>query len=312
MITLKIMVELPEGISERADRYISRRGILTRGQIKVRDLHIYEQEGGKELKLSLKVKNGLPLYLEWQEETEHTLEPEKLDLPIIYEDGRVVVINKPRGMVVHPAVGNWTGTVVQGLLYHNREMAEEFASEEGASEGRPGIVHRLDKDTTGVLVTAKNRDALETLSEQFRERETEKYYLAVIKGAPPASTGTIEGYMVRDKKDRKKFTLTQEERGKWSCTDYVVRERFDKFSLLELRIHTGRTHQIRVHMKSLNKPILGDPIYGRKDNNFPDAPLMLHSWKLSLTLPGEEEPQTFEAPLPEDFEAVLKQLREIG
>ncbi|MDC7221124.1 MAG: RluA family pseudouridine synthase [Spirochaetales bacterium] len=312
MIKQTLTVELPEGTSERADRYIARKEILTRGQIKARDLHIYDREGGRELKLSLKVKKGDSLFLEWQEEEEHSLEPEKLDLPIIYEDSRVVVINKPRGMVVHPAVGNWTGTVVQGLLYHNKEMAGEFAEEgEGNEPGRPGIVHRLDKDTTGVLVTAKDRDALEELSEQFRERETEKIYLAVIKGAPPSSTGTIEGYMVRDKRDRKKFTLTREERGKWSCTDYVVRERFDKFSLLELRIHTGRTHQIRVHMKSLNKPILGDPIYGRKDNNFPEAPLMLHSWKLTLNLPGEEEPHTFEAPLPEDFEALLNKLREL-
>ena len=218
----------------------------------------------------------------------------------------MVVINKPAGMVVHPAVGNWTGTVVQGLLYHNREMAGEFDTD----EGRPGIVHRLDKDTSGVLITAKDRNTLEILSEQFRERETEKIYLAVIKGSPPSSTGTIEGYMVRDKRDRKKFTLTREERGKWSCSDYLVRERFDKYSLLEIRIHTGRTHQIRVHMKSLNRPILGDSIYGRRDNNFPDAPLMLHSWKLSLTLPGEEEPRTFEAPLPSAFEQMLAKLRD--
>ncbi len=306
MINRNITVQLPDSMTERADRYIARAEILTRGQIKARDLHIYDKEGGREIKLSQKVKDGDNLFLVWQEETEHTLEPENLDLPVIYEDSHVVVINKPAGMVVHPAAGNWTGTVVQGLLHHNREMAEEFDSE----EGRPGIVHRLDKDTTGVLITAKDRETLEMLSEQFRERETEKVYLAVIKGSPPSSTGTIEGYMVRDKRDRKKFVLVDEERGKWSQSDYIVRERFDKYTLLEIRIHTGRTHQIRVHMKSLNKPILGDPIYGRKDNHFPDAPLMLHSWKLAITLPGEEEPQTFEAPLPEAFEQVLKKLRE--
>ncbi|MDC7223204.1 MAG: RluA family pseudouridine synthase, partial [Spirochaetales bacterium] len=143
MINRTIIVEMPSGTSERADRYIARKEILTRGQIKARDLHIFEGEGGRELKLSHKVKEGDSLYLEWQEEAEHSLEPEKLDLPILYEDAHTVVINKPRGMVVHPAVGNWTGTVVQGLLYHNREMADEFDTQ----EGRPGIVHRLDKDT---------------------------------------------------------------------------------------------------------------------------------------------------------------------
>jgi len=301
-----VTVDLPGGNSERADRYIARKEILTRGQIKARNLRIFDREGGRELKLSLKVKTGDTLYLEWEDEPELELKAEDLELPILYEDDRVVVINKPAGMVVHPAAGNWTGTVVQGLLHHNREMAEEFDGD----EGRPGIVHRLDKDTTGVLITAKDRDSLENLSSQFRERETVKLYLAVVKGAPPQSKGTIEGYMVRDKRDRKKFTLVQEERGKWSCTDYMVKERFENYSLLELRIHTGRTHQIRVHLKSLNRPVLGDPIYGRKDNRYPDAPLMLHSWKLSLTLPGEEESRTFEAPPPAEFDRILQKLRE--
>jgi 23S rRNA pseudouridine1911/1915/1917 synthase len=202
-------------------------------------------------------------------------------------------------------MGNWTGTLVQGLLYHNREMAGEFENE----EGRPGIVHRLDKDTTGVMITAKNRATLEYLSSQFRMRETEKTYLCLIKGAPQTSLGTIEGYMARDKRDRKKFVLTHEERGKWSHSDFKVKERFVSYTLLEIRIHTGRTHQIRVHMKSLNKPILGDEIYGRRDNRFPQAPLMLHSWKLGIRLAEGEKLTYFEAPLPEKFESLLNQLR---
>ena len=305
MINHTLNVELPQNTSERVDRYISRKEILTRGQIKARDLHVYSEEGGKELKLSQKVINGDVYYLEWQEEAEFNLVPEKVDLNIIYEDKDSVVINKRAGLVVHPAVGNWSGTVVQGLLYHNKEMAGEFNEE----EGRPGIVHRLDKDTTGVMITAKNRASLEFLSSQFRERETEKTYMTLIKGAPPASVGKISGYLTRDKRDRKKFVLTKEERGKWSLSDYVVKERFESYTLLEIKIHTGRTHQIRVHMKSLNKPIVGDEIYGRRDNNFPQAPLMLHSWRLGIRLSEGAEMTFFEAPLPQEFTSILETLR---
>lgn len=307
MISKEVLIDLPKDTSERVDRYISLRGILTRGQIKARNLHVFDKEGGREIKLASKVKHGDSCFLQWEEEAEHDLVAEAIDLSIIYEDERVVVLNKAAGMVVHPAMGNWTGTVVNGLLHHNREMTNKF----GEGEGRPGIVHRLDKDTSGVLITAKDVKALEMLSQQFRERETEKVYLALVKGVPPHSIGKIKGYMTRDKKDRKKFALVQDDdRGKWSYSDYRVKERFERFTLLEVRIHTGRTHQIRVHMKSLNKPILGDKMYGRKDNNYPEAPLMLHSWKLGITLPGEEEPREFEAPLPKDFEDILQRLRE--
>lgn len=306
MISRTIDVELPRDIQERADRYVSSRDILTRGQIKARNLRIYDSpEKKREIKLSAKVKDKDRLYLEWEEEISHGLEPEKIDFDILYEDGNVLVINKPAGLVVHPAVGNWTGTLVQGLLYHNREMEEEFREE----PGRPGIVHRLDKDTSGVMITAKNRASLEFLSSQFRERETEKTYLALIKGAPPASMGSVEGFIVRDRKDRKKFALVKEERGKWSHSDYVVRERFDGYTLLEVRIHTGRTHQIRVHMKSMNRPILGDPLYGRRDNRFPLAPLMLHSYKLGIALNPHGELTYFEAPPPSEFDRILEALR---
>lgn len=295
-------MSLPGGESVRADRYLSGLGFMKRSQFESRKLRLLID--GKEIKLSRKVKDGESLLAEWEEPDEPDYAPEKMDLDIIFENDTVIVLNKPQGVVVHPGAGNHSGTLVQGLLYYNRELSGEF-------EGdvlRPGIVHRLDKDTSGILITAKTAASLEALSEQFRNRTTEKYYLAMVKGRLPARRGDIEGYICRDEKNRKKFR-THESKGKYALTRYEVIQAWDRYSLVRLKLETGRTHQIRVHLQSLGCPVLGDPVYARKDNLLGNIPLMLHSWKLGIVLPGESEMRRFETPVPERFESLSERIR---
>ncbi len=291
----QITVELPEGDSLRVDRYISRLGILKRSQFEASGLQI--TQGGKPLKLSKKVTNGDIINLYWEEPEEPRYEAEEMDLDILFENENVIVLNKPQGVVVHPGNGNYHGTLVQGLLFYNRTLSDEFSTE----KVRPGIVHRLDKDTSGLIITAKNYETLEDLSSQFRDRSTEKYYIALVKGRMPSRRGDIEGYIKRDDRNRKKFTV-HDSQGKYALTRYEVLKAWENYTLVKLKLETGRTHQLRVHLLSVGCPILGDPVYSRKDNRYPQMPLMLHSWILRITLPGEEEPREFTAPVPERFQ----------
>ena len=297
-------VSLPEEESVRADRYLSGLGIMKRSQFESRKLKLFID--GKEIKLSRKVKNGDTVTAEWEEPDEPDYAPEKMDLDIIFENDTVIVLNKPQGVVVHPGAGNYSGTLVQGLLYYNRALSGEFDGD----VLRPGIVHRLDKDTSGLLITAKTAASLEALAEQFRNRTTEKYYLAMIKGRLPSRRGDIESYICRDEKNRKKFR-THESKGKYALTRYEVIEAWDRYSLVRLKLETGRTHQIRVHLQSMGCPVLGDPVYSRKDNLLGDIPLMLHSWKLGIVLPGETEMRQFETPVPERFEKLSDRIRSL-
>jgi len=301
--TMTTTVSLPEGEAVRADKYISGLGIMKRSQFESRKLKVLMDD--EEMKLSRKVRNGDVLVLEWEEAEEPDYSPEKIDLDIIFENKDVIVINKPQGLVVHPGAGNTSGTLVQGLLYYNRHLSENFADE----TLRPGIVHRLDKDTSGLIITAKSPEALELLSEQFRNRSTEKYYLALVKGRMPARRGKIEGLITRDEKNRKKFRV-HPTKGKHALTRYEVLQAWDRYSLLKLKIETGRTHQIRVHLQSLGCPILGDSVYSRRDNFIGDVSMMLHSWKLGITLPGETEPRVFEAPVPPRFDELQKRIEQ--
>ena len=297
-------VSLPAGESVRADRYLSGLGLMKRSQFVSHKLRLLID--GKEIKLSRKVKDGEIVAAEWEEPDEPDYAPEKMDLDIVYENDTVIVLNKPQGIVVHPGAGNYSGTLVQGLLYYNRELAGEFDGD----VLRPGIVHRLDKDTSGLLITAKTTASLEALSEQFRNRTTEKYYLAMIKGRLPKRRGDIESYICRDDKNRKKFT-THKSKGKYALTRYEVLEAWDRYSLVRLKLETGRTHQIRVHLLSMGCPVLGDSVYARKDNLLGDLPLMLHSWKLGIVLPGETEMRYFETPVPERFEQLTQRIRSL-
>lgn len=294
----EITVSLPDSFKMRADKYISDNDILSRSQMKLRNTKIFLRN--EEIKLSRKITNNDILIVEWEDAPPMNIEAEEIPLDIIYEDESVIVLNKEQGVVVHPANGHYTGTLVQGLLYYVKNLGSNFNDQ----LERPGIVHRLDKDTSGVIITAKNPETHEFLSNQFRDKTNEKYYLALVRGYPPKRRGTIDTFITRNPVDRKKF-VTHESQGKNAITQYRVLRNWDKYSLMLLKLKTGRTHQLRVHMTHLGCPILGDPVYGRKDNKFPEATLMLHAWRLKIKLPGKEEQTLFQAAIPLRFKQML-------
>ncbi len=271
---------------------------------------------GKLAKLSTKVSAGDKIEIEWEDNIPDDIEPEDLPLDIIYEDENVTLVNKAQGMVTHPAAGNWTGTLVNGLLFHwGRASVRQLKSgndSEILERRRPGIVHRLDKDTSGLIITAKNRFAEEWLNGQFKNRRNlAKVYIAICQGLPPVQKGFVETQIIRDPGNRKRFkAVTGTDDGKFAKTRFRCIACYGSFSLMAVKIYTGRTHQIRVHMKYLGCPILGDPLYGSKVKSkiFPDASLMLHSYMLKILLPGHSECSTFRTRTPGRFKSVLRKL----
>ncbi|NBC29629.1 MAG: RluA family pseudouridine synthase [Spirochaetes bacterium] len=298
----ELRVEEESCVGMRVDRYVADElGLATRSQLKAREAEI--QINGKAVKLSKTISLGDLITVRLPAPEPISLEPEDLHLDILYEDARMIAVNKPAGLVVHPGNGHPTHTLVQGILHHVDQLDERFPGE----AVRPGIVHRLDKDTSGVIIVAKDPDAHEVLSQQFRERTTDKLYFAVVHGQLPAKRGEVEGSIVRDPRNRKRFTLLDEaeEAGKRSYTSYRALRRWGRYAFVALSPRTGRTHQLRVHMRYLNAPILGDPIYARRDHLYPDARLMLHAYRLRIRPPDSPESITLRAPLPEDYRRVL-------
>lgn len=296
-------VQVPaEAAGKRLDRFLTEDlALFPRSQRETRHCQITMK--GRVQKPGMKLKGGEELRITWEDLPEASYEGEDIPLDIIFEDDKVVVVNKARGMVVHPAQGNHSGTLVQGLLHHCRGLKEAFPDQ----PLRPGIVHRLDKETTGVLIAAKTPEYLEELSQQFRKKTTRKIYWAVVKNCPPAPEGEVENFLTRDPGNRKRF-MVHGSLGKRSHSRYRILRKKGNYTLLELSPLTGRTHQLRVHMASLGCPILGDPVYGGKDRKLPAAPLMLHALSLEIRLPGEGEPHTFRAEVPADFLAILRGL----
>ncbi|MCH5163659.1 MAG: RluA family pseudouridine synthase [Clostridiales bacterium] len=227
--------------------------------------------------------------------------PEDIPLDILYEDSDLAVINKQRGISVHPSGSIYSGTLVNALLFHLKELS----SINGVI--RPGIVHRLDKDTTGVMVVAKNDKAHLDLSKQISERTVIKKYIALLEGNLPNDEGNVTTNIARSERDRKLMAVT--EVGRKAITDYKVLERFTDNCLVEFRIHTGRTHQIRVHAKYLQHPVVGDLSYGYKKQKFNTEGQLLHSHLLTFRHPTTREEMTFTAPLPDDFMKILTTLR---
>ena len=298
---------IPNGL--RLDRYIAENlRLLSRSQIKARKLSA--SVNGKAVKISRTIKNGDTLELFWQEEQPLTIIPENIPLDIIYEDDRAVVINKPQGMVVHPGAGNRCGTLANALCYRRlnaQRLTDRFSGGEDNLSGiRPGIVHRLDKETSGVIIAAYDDTALAFLADQFKSRKTKKTYIAIVNGIPKEKKGRIETFIARDPHDRKRFAVAP--KGKQAVTRYSVIKTWPTHSLLLLRPKTGRTHQLRVHLRYLGHPIAGDPLYGFSDTVFPKASLMLHSKKLIITLPGENTERIFKAPLPDRFREMIRYL----
>lgn len=233
-----------------------------------------------------------------------TLEPELIPLDILFENEDVMVVNKPAGMVVHPAVGHTSGTLVHAALAHAPEMAGI------GGEKRPGIVHRLDKNTSGIILLAKNDQAHHQLQEQFRTRQVEKVYLALVDGRPPTPTGRIEAPIGRDPAHRKQMAVVVPHKGRQAISEYRTLETYPQHTFLEVHPITGRTHQIRLHLSYLDCPVVGDTTYGRGKPSLPTDRHFLHAARLTIKLPAEVQPRTFEAPLPEELEAILQDLRE--
>ena len=232
-----------------------------------------------------------------------TAAPEDIPLDILYEDKDIIVVNKARGMVVHPASGVYSGTLVNALLHHCQDLSGING------EIRPGIVHRLDKDTSGVMVCAKNDTAHLDLAEQIRTKAAHRTYWAIVHGNIKEEAGIIKGDIGRHPTDRKKMAIVREN-GKPAVTHFRVLERFGDYTLVECRLETGRTHQIRVHMASIGHPLVNDPKYGpKKSSPFAIQGQALHSMQLTLTHPATREEMTFTAPLPADMEKILTGLR---
>lgn len=258
--------------------------------------------GQKVIKSNYRVKAGEEILVNLPEPQPLDVQPEDIPLDIIYEDDDVVVVNKARGMVVHPAAGNYNGTLVNALLHHCKNLS--------GINGviRPGIVHRLDKDTSGIMICAKNDSAHLSLSEQIQSKTAQRTYLAVVRGNVKNDSGIIETQIARDKNDRKKMAVVTEG-GRQAITEYEVAERFGKYTVVKCRLKTGRTHQIRVHMEYLGYPLVGDPKYSPMKTPFAINGQALHSLTLSFTHPRTGERLTFEAPLPEDMKKILTRLR---
>ncbi len=247
---------------------------------------------------------GDELSFELPEEEVFELKAEDIDLDVIYEDEHMMVINKQAGMVVHPGAGIHDGTLVNALLGYKEDTFRPMDM-----EGRPGIVHRLDKETSGVLVIAKSLKVKQLLSKKFAKRDVDKFYLALVRGSIRMGRGTLESYIGRSKENRQKMASYEEdeEKGKYALTHYKVLAQNKGASLVKVKIETGRTHQIRVHMSEMGFPVIGDKIYGKRRLEMNDSPErhILHAWRLKLNHPITQKPMVFTAPIPDDIHSIL-------
>ena len=271
---------------------MSAQKLLEEGKILVND---------KKEKPSYKVKVNDIISIEIPELKETEIIPENIALDVLYEDEYIIVVNKAKGMVVHPANGNYTGTLVNALLYKCKDSLSGIGGEK-----RPGIVHRLDKDTSGVIIVAKCNKAHINLSEQIKEHKVKKTYIALVKGIVKDNEATIDMPIGRSKKDRKKMDI--DKNGKNAITHFKVLKRYQGYTLLKVNIETGRTHQIRVHLSTIGYPIVGDMVYSNGKNEFNVEGQMLHAWRIEFTHPITGKEMVIEAPLPQYFEDILKQL----
>lgn len=288
--------------SVRLDTYLS--SILentSRSQLKK---HIDNGDilvNGKKMKAGYMLNQGDIIEVIDISQPQIDLQPQDIPLEVIYETEDYAIINKPQGMVVHPAVGNYDGTLVNALLYRMKSLSNING------EYRPGIVHRLDKDTSGLIVIAKNDKAHRDLAKQIESKECKRYYLALVEGVVKDG-GTIETNLVRNPQDRKSYVVCGESQGKHAVTIYKVEKTFKNHTLLECELKTGRTHQIRVHCKYINHPIVGDPVYGVKKQKIKCNGQLLHAYKLVLKDPATQEVKTFECPLPNYYADILNKL----
>lgn len=257
---------------------------------------------GKTVKAGFQLSKGNEVSVNIPEPKELDVEPQKMDLDIVYEDEDVILINKPKGMVVHPAPGHTTDTLVNGLLYHCKD---NLSGINGVA--RPGIVHRIDRDTTGILIVCKNDMSHNSIAAQLKEHSITRRYRALVHGNVKQDQGTVEGAIGRHPVDRKKMAIN-ERNGKPAVTHYTVLERFGNYTLIECVLETGRTHQIRVHMTSIGHPLVGDEVYGPAKCPFKLQGQCLHAMVLGFIHPRTGEYMEFSAQLPEYFEDLLRKL----
>jgi len=290
--------------SERVDKFLSSEfPAYSRSQIqRLINEGFVLVNGGKPKKSGLQLEAGDQVEIVFPPPEPLDLIPEEIPLDIIFEDTNVLVVNKPAGMVVHPAAGHAVGTLVHAVLSHLPDL-------EGiGGKKRPGIVHRLDKDTSGVILIAKNQASHIWLQRQFKSREIEKIYLALVDGSPATREGRIIAPIYRDRGNRQMMAVAPEGKGKHSVTEFEVLQRYRHHALLRVHPITGRTHQIRVHLSSIHIPIVGDKIYGLKNPSLPIGRHFLHAAEITIRLPGEKEKTRFIAELPPELKRVLDDL----
>ena len=298
MSEMKIFVVEEEDKGTRLDQYLVKQLDLTRTRVQnlIKENNIKVNNEKTKVAYKIEPNDSVRVYI--PEVVEKDIEAEYIKLDIVYQDGDIAIINKYSGMVVHPAHGHYSGTLVNAILFQIKDLSGING------EMRPGIVHRLDKDTSGLIIVAKNDKAHTKLTEMFKNKEIKKTYLAIVKGKVSKETGRIETNIGRDEKDRKKMSVSRDEKkGKLAITTYKVIDSNERYSLLDVNIETGRTHQIRVHMKHIGYPILGDIVYGRPDNKIMRQ--MLHAYKLEFKHPITSEEMVLEAQLPKDFVEAL-------
>lgn len=290
----------------RADVFLSEMLGGTRSSVKKLFESCFVLIDGKPAKPSQSVLAGARAEVTLPDAVSCEAKPEDIKIDIVYEDNFLAVINKPQGMTVHAGNGNTEGTLVNALLFH----LDSLSGINGVI--RPGIVHRIDKDTSGLLVVAKNDAAHLSLAKQIEEKTCRRTYIALLEGNLKNDCGTVTTYIGRDSKDRVKMAVVEPNRGKLAITDYTVLKRYKEgYTLCRFDLHTGRTHQIRVHARYLSHPVVGDPVYGVKKQKFNLNGQLLHAWKLQFIHPATNEEVSFEAPLPDYFIAVLNKLTEI-
>lgn len=297
-------LEVIEQVSKRIDAYMAEKyedisrvaiqRLIETGKILV---------NGKKVKASYKVQVNDKITMEEEKAVEIELKAQDIPVEIIYEDRDIIVVNKPKGMVVHPANGNPDGTLVNAIM----SICKDSLSGIGG-EIRPGIVHRLDKDTSGILIVAKNDKAHINLSEQIKEHKVKKTYIALVKGIVKENNATINMPIGRSEKDRKKMAVTK--KGKEAITHFKVLKRYDKYTLLEINIETGRTHQIRVHLSQIGYPIVGDEVYSKGKNEWNIKGQCLHAKSLEFKHPITNEDMYLEAKIPQYFKKILEELKE--
>ena len=286
--------------SERLDVFLSEKLDKTRSAVKKLVDDGVITVGGNKVKAGRVLKIGEEISVNIPDPVKLDLEAENIPLDIIYQDKDIAIINKPQGMTVHAGNGTHGSTLVNALLYH----LDSLSGINGVI--RPGIVHRIDKDTSGLLVVAKNDAAHLSLSEQIKNKTCHRIYLALLEGTVKQNDGIIDTFIGRSDKNRTMMAV--KDSGRRAVTHFKVLKRYKEFTFAEFRLETGRTHQIRVHCKYIGHPIVGDPVYGYEKQKFKLNGQLLHAWKLELTHPSTGERMSFEAPLPDYFQAVLQKL----